>query len=95
MNLIIAGTHPLPTDMVSAHIMGFDSNEIPQIGTFKWAIKVGMTPAGLDQIEIRGAKTAEIKRRLKRADALPWLSAGFAIAPERCPGETEVDEYGN
>jgi uncharacterized protein (DUF362 family) len=95
MNLIIAGTHPLPTDMVAAHIMGFDSNEIPQIGTFKWARKVGMSPAGLDEIEIRGVKPAEVRRKLKRAEALPWLSGRFAIAPERCPGETAVDEYGN
>lgn len=95
MNSIIAGTHPLPTDMVAAHIMGFDSHEIPQIGTFKWAKKVGMTLVGLDQIEIRDAKPGEIRRRLKRADALPWLSAGFAFAPQRCPGENEADDYGN
>lgn len=95
MNLIIAGTHPLPTDMVAAHIMGFDSHEIPQIGTFKLARKVGMSPAGLDQIEIRGENPEVVRRRLKRADALPWLSAGFALAPQRCPGENEVNVYGN
>ena len=62
MNLIVAGTHPLPTDMVAAHIMGFESHEIPQIGTFKLARKVGMTPVGLDQIEIRGAKPTEVRK---------------------------------
>jgi hypothetical protein len=95
MNLIIAGTHPLPTDMVAAHIIGFDSHEIPQIGTFKWANKVDMTPTGIDQIEIRGAKPVEVRRKLQRAEALPWLSASFATAPQRCPGESDVDEYGN
>ncbi len=35
-NLIIAGTNPLATDMVAAHIMGFDKTEVP---TFEVAIE--------------------------------------------------------
>ena len=41
MNLIIAGTNPLATDMVAAYTMGFQPEEI---STFAWAWKAGMKP---------------------------------------------------
>jgi uncharacterized protein (DUF362 family) len=51
MDLIIAGTNPLATDMIAAYLMGFHPEEI---STFVWARKAGMTPTSLNEIEIRG-----------------------------------------
>ena len=41
MDLLIAGTNPLATDMTAAYIIGFRPEEI---STFVWAWKAGMTP---------------------------------------------------
>jgi len=59
MDVVIAGTNPLATDMVAASIMGFEPEEVP---TFVWANRVGMQPAGLSEIEIRGASLDEVRR---------------------------------
>jgi uncharacterized protein (DUF362 family) len=69
MNLIIAGTNPLATDMVAANIMGFQPSEIP---TFSWANKAGMQPQTLDQIEVRGETIATVQRNFKRPQVEPW-----------------------
>ncbi len=69
MNLIIAGTNPLATDMVAANIMGFEPQEIP---TFNWAAKVGMKPSKLDDIEVRGETIASVQRKFKRPEIVPW-----------------------
>ncbi|NQU88815.1 MAG: DUF362 domain-containing protein [Mariniphaga sp.] len=69
MNLIIAGTNPLATDLVAASIMGFEIDEIP---TFEWAVKSGMKPGSLDEIEVRGEKLNDVKRKFKKPDILPW-----------------------
>jgi uncharacterized protein (DUF362 family) len=69
MDLIIAGTNPLATDMVSANIMGFEPAEVP---TFLWAIKSGMTPSTLNEIEIRGEAIENVKRRFVKPNVLPW-----------------------
>ncbi len=69
MNLIIAGTNPLATDMVSANIMGFVPEEIP---TFTWAWKAGMTPISLADIEIRGKQIAQVKQSFKRPQVIPY-----------------------
>jgi uncharacterized protein (DUF362 family) len=50
MDVIVAGTNPLATDMVAAHMMGFEPAEV---STFSWAQKAGMTPNSLEEIEIR------------------------------------------
>jgi uncharacterized protein (DUF362 family) len=50
MDVIVAGTNPLATDMVAAHMMGFEPAEV---STFTWAQKAGMTPSRLEEIEIR------------------------------------------
>jgi len=71
MDLIIAGTNPLATDMVTANIMGFNTNEIP---TFTWAHKIGMKPTVLDEIEIRGEKLDNVRRKFIRPNVLPWNS---------------------
>ena len=68
-NLIIAGTNPLATDMVAAHIMGFDKSEVP---TFTTAIGLGMKPANLDEIEIRGESTQNVQMAFKKPGIVPW-----------------------
>jgi len=69
MGLIIAGTSPLATDMVGAALMGFGINEIPAIVL---AHESGMLPAALNEIEIRGLKINECKRRFARPDVSKW-----------------------
>ncbi|HPF52627.1 MAG TPA: DUF362 domain-containing protein [Draconibacterium sp.] len=69
MDLIIAGTNPLATDMVAASIMGFEPEEIP---TFDWAIKSGMKPSSLEDIEVRGETISSVQRKFKRPDIVPW-----------------------
>jgi uncharacterized protein (DUF362 family) len=69
-NLIIAGTNPLATDMVTAYIMGFDKTEVP---TFMAAIESGMTPSGLDDIEIRGEKIGNVQMAFKKPYIYQWL----------------------
>jgi uncharacterized protein (DUF362 family) len=71
MDLIVAGTNPLATDMVAAKIMGFQIDEIP---TFPWAIKAGMKPTNIDEIEVRGAKVSDVKKDFLKPNVLPWLS---------------------
>ena len=71
MDLIIAGTNPLATDMVAANIMGFSPEEIP---TFQWANMAGMGPQGLPQIEIRGETIASVQRRFRRPQITTWNS---------------------
>jgi len=72
MDLIIAGTNPLATDMVSASIMGFRPEEV---ATFAWSWKAGMSPESLDQIEVRGEKVEEVRRNLLRPIVVPWTLA--------------------
>ncbi len=69
MNLIIAGTNPLVTDMVAAYIMGFQPREI---STFVWAWKAGMGPSSLNGIEIRGEKLNNVRKNFLRPSVLPW-----------------------
>jgi uncharacterized protein (DUF362 family) len=69
MNLIIASTNPLAADMVAVNVMGFDSNEID---VFKWAIKAGMKPAKLDDIQIVGEKPAAVRKEFKKPVVFPY-----------------------
>jgi len=69
MDLIIAGTNPLATDMVAANIMGFEPHEIP---TFIWAIKSGMKPSDMNEIEIRGEKIENVRRNFIKPNVVPW-----------------------
>ncbi len=71
MGLIIAGTNPLATDMVSASLMGFEPEEIP---TFMWANRAGMKPARLDEIEVRGEKPDQVRRKFVRPQIRSWPS---------------------
>lgn len=69
MDLIIAGTNPLATDMVAASVMGFEMHEIP---TFDWAIKTGMQPSEINGIEVRGEPIAAVQRNFKKPEVVPW-----------------------
>ena len=71
MDLIIAGTNPLATDMVAADIMGFAPEEIP---TFQWANLAGLAPQSLSQIEIRGETADNVRRRFRRPQIVDWNS---------------------
>ncbi|MGD0021626.1 MAG: DUF362 domain-containing protein [Smithellaceae bacterium] len=72
MNLIIAGTNPLATDLVAAHAMGFEPDEID---TFKWAHKAGMKPDEIDDIQIVGEKLSDVRRPFEKPQIVPygWL----------------------
>jgi uncharacterized protein (DUF362 family) len=69
MDTIVAGTNALATDMVAAHLMGFDPADVP---TFTWANKAGLRPERLDEIEIRGEPAASVRRRFARPQIVPW-----------------------
>ncbi len=69
MNLIIASTNALAADIVASSLMGFDANEID---TFKWAWKAGMKPSGIDDIEIVGEKSGEVRRQFKKPMIVPY-----------------------
>ena len=71
MGVIVAGTNPLATDMVAAHIMGFRKEEVP---TFVVAQRAGMKPVSLEEIEIRGEKLSSVRRMLKKPNVVPWQS---------------------
>lgn len=79
MNLILAGTSPLATDMVGAAVMGFTNLEA--IPTFKWAHTLGMTPATLAEIEVRGETIASVKRNF----AQPSVQSCYTGSPEIYP----------
>ena len=68
-NLIIAGTNPLATDMVAAHIMGFHKSEVP---TFTCAIQAGMKPTKLAEIEIRGELLENVQQNFKKPVIVNW-----------------------
>lgn len=72
MDLIIAGPNPLATDMVAASVMGFEMDEVP---LFEWAVRAGMSPARLEDIEVRGAAIADVQRAFKKPQVYPWKVA--------------------
>ncbi len=69
MNVIIAGTNPLATDMVAASTMGIAPDEVP---TFVQANKIGMQPTRLDDIEIRGAAIVDVQQQFLRPVLTAW-----------------------
>ena len=69
MNVIIAGTNPLATDIVAASTMDFAPEEVPM---FVEANKIGMQPSSLDDIEIRGAAIADVKQSFLRPALTAW-----------------------
>lgn len=69
MNVIVAGKNPLATDMVAAHLMGFNPSEVP---TFLWAHKAGLRPRLLDEVELRGESVENVRRKFARPQVVPW-----------------------
>ncbi len=69
MDLIIAGTNPLATDMVAANCMGFKPREIP---TFTWANRAGLEPRRLDDIELRGERPRDVGKRFVKPNIYAW-----------------------
>lgn len=49
MDVIVAGTNPVATDMVAASVMGFAPRDVP---TFDWANRAGLKPTSVDEIEV-------------------------------------------
>jgi len=82
MDLIVAGTNPLATDMVTANIMGFEPHEVP---TFTWANRVGMQPTSVDEIEVRGETLASVRRPFVRPNVVPWESISKMWGVEELP----------
>jgi uncharacterized protein (DUF362 family) len=82
MNIIIAGTNPLATDMVAANVMGFEADEIP---TFVWAHKTGMQPQSLDEIEIMGEKVSSVQRNFERPQLTSWNAIRSSWGVEEMP----------
>jgi uncharacterized protein (DUF362 family) len=76
METIVAGTNPLATDMVAASVMGFRPAEV---STFTWAHKIGMTPATLDDIEIRGEPLERVRRNLARPVMVHWVPGAIPL----------------
>jgi uncharacterized protein (DUF362 family) len=74
MDLIIAGTNPLATDMVAASVMGFEPDEVP---LFVCANSVGMEPQSLDEIEVRGKRVKEVRRDFQRPTLNPWTISEY------------------
>jgi uncharacterized protein (DUF362 family) len=69
MDLIIAGTNPLATDMVAAEVMGFRVSEVPHLD---WSVRSGMTPSDLENIEIRGEMTGSVAHSFVKPNILSW-----------------------
>ena len=69
MDVIIAGTNPVATDMVAASVMGFQPSEVP---TFAWANKAGMTPGSLDEIEVHGESLDQARKPFQKPLLLEW-----------------------
>jgi uncharacterized protein (DUF362 family) len=69
MNVIVAGTNGLATDLVAARLMGFEPHEVP---TFACAQRTGMPPLTLDEIEVRGAAITEVARPFARPRLYKW-----------------------
>ena len=69
MDVIIAGTNPVATDMVAAALMGFEPTEVP---TFAWANKAVMKPSSLAEIEIRGEPMQNVRRSFQKPQLMAW-----------------------
>jgi uncharacterized protein (DUF362 family) len=82
MDVIIAGTNPLATDMVAAHVMGFEPHEVP---TFTWANRVGMLPTRISDIEVRGETLQSVRRPFKKPNIVPWTSISPFFGAEEIP----------
>jgi uncharacterized protein (DUF362 family) len=79
MNVIIAGTNPLATDMVAANVMGFEPHEIPQ---FVQANRIGMQPSRLAEIKVRGEIIGDVRRNFIRPNLIEWQGRRAAFGAQ-------------
>jgi uncharacterized protein (DUF362 family) len=82
MNVIVAGTNPLATDLVAADVMGIGPSEVP---TFTWAYRAGLGPAGVSDVEVRGATLDEVRRSFVKPNVVPWGAINEAWGVEEIP----------
>ena len=82
MDVIIAGTNPLATDMVAAHVMGFEPHEVP---TFTWANRVGMLPTSISDVEVRGETLDSVRRPFVKPNVVPWTSINETWGVQEIP----------
>lgn len=69
MDVIIAGTNAVATDMIGSVLMGFNPYKIKK---FHWADKVGLSPRRVAAIEVRGEKVEDVWRKFKKPRVLPY-----------------------
>jgi len=69
MDVIVAGTNPVATDMVAASVMGFAPREVP---TFDWANRAGLKPTSVDEIEVRGEPIDRVRRVFAKPRLVAW-----------------------
>jgi uncharacterized protein (DUF362 family) len=86
MNLIIAGTNPLATDMVTADIMGIGVHEVP---TFTWAYRAGLGPASVSDVEVRGEKLDDVRRPFVKPNVINWESINKLWGVQEIPAGSE------
>jgi uncharacterized protein (DUF362 family) len=79
MDVIIAGTNPLATDMVGAAVMGIQPWEVP---TFVTAQATGMTPTSLAEIQIVGEKISAVTKKFVRPSIYTWSAVKGTWATE-------------
>ena len=84
MNVIIAGTNPLATDMVAADVMGFGVQEVP---TLTWAYRAGLGPGSVSDVEVRGESPETVRRPFVKPNVVPWQSINQAWGVEEIPAE--------
>lgn len=82
MNVIIAGTNPLATDMIGASVMGIAPDEVP---AFVWAHKTGMRPQSLDEITVVGERVSSVQRKFARPQMMTWNDIRRSWATEELP----------
>lgn len=70
------GTATAIIDMVKANKIGLN-----EIDTFKWAMKAGMTPNKIGDIQILGERPDDVKRQFKKPQMLPYNQIQDWYAP--------------
>jgi uncharacterized protein (DUF362 family) len=73
MNLIIAGTDILAVDRIASYVMGFEQSEVQTLG---WADEIGLRPATIEEIEIRGVCPSDVRSSFVRPTVYPYTSWG-------------------
>ncbi|MFO7906978.1 MAG: DUF362 domain-containing protein [Pirellulaceae bacterium] len=79
MNIIVAGTNPLATDLVAADLMGISPQEVP---TFVWAHRTGLGPGNVNDVEVRGEKPNDVRRCFKKPEVVSWESISDTFGAE-------------